>query len=104
MTRQLHEPHKIKTVRLLAFPTPDEQKKNLADAEFNVFRLKPSQVTFDMCSDAMNALSQEQLSAQFLGDEAYAGARNFENLQHADVRKEKPSRLRDAVRALRLPR
>ena len=31
----------------------------------------------------MNAVSQEQLSAQFLGDEAYAGARNFENLERA---------------------
>ena len=81
--QQPHEPHKIKTVRLLPFPTPDERKKHLADAQFNVFNLKPSQVTFDMCSNAMNAVSQEQLSAQFLGDEAYAGSRNFENLQRA---------------------
>jgi tyrosine phenol-lyase len=78
--QQIHEPHKIKTVRLLPFPTLDERKKNLAEARFNVFNLLPSQVTFDMCSNAMNAVSQEQLSAQFLGDEAYAGARNFENL------------------------
>jgi len=80
---QTHEPHKIKTVRLLPFPTLEERKKNLAEAKFNVFNLLPSQVTFDMCSNAMNAVSQEQLSAQFLGDEAYAGARNFEHLQQA---------------------
>jgi len=79
----VHEPHKIKTVRLLPFPTLEERKKFLADAKFNVFNLLPSQVTFDMCSNAMNAVSQEQLSAQFLGDEAYAGARNFEHLQQA---------------------
>jgi tyrosine phenol-lyase len=78
---QIHEPHKIKTVRLLPFPTEDERKKYLAEAHFNVFNLLPAQVTFDMCSNAMNAVSQEQLSAQFLGDEAYAGARNFETLQ-----------------------
>jgi len=77
----IHEPHKIKTVRLLPFPTLDERKKYLAEAKFNVFNLRPSQITFDMCSNAMNAVSQEQLSAQFLGDEAYAGARNFEHLQ-----------------------
>jgi tyrosine phenol-lyase len=76
-----HEPHKIKTVRLLPFPTLEERKKNLAEAKFNVFNLLPSQVTFDMCSHATNAVSQEQLSSQFLGDEAYAGARNFERLQ-----------------------
>ena len=80
---RIHEPHKIKTVRLLPFPTPDERKQYLAKAQFNVFNLLPSQVTFDMCSNAMNAVSQEQLSAQFLGDEAYAGARNFEHLQQA---------------------
>ena len=80
---QIHEPHKIKTVRLLPFPSFDKRKKNLAQAHFNVFNLLPSQVTFDMCSDAMNAVSQEQLSAQFLGDEAYAGARNFEHLQQS---------------------
>jgi tyrosine phenol-lyase len=79
--RAIHEPHKIKTVRLLPFPTVEERKQFLAGAQFNVFNLLPSQVTFDMCSNAMNAVSQEQLSAQFLGDEAYAGARNFETLQ-----------------------
>ncbi len=80
---RIHEPHKIKTVRLLPFPSLDERKQDLAKAQFNVFNLLPSQITFDMCSNAMNAVSQEQLSAQFLGDEAYAGARNFEHLQQA---------------------
>jgi tyrosine phenol-lyase len=79
----MHEPHKIKTVRLLPFPSLDERKRYLANVRFNVFHLLPSQVTFDMCSNAMNAVSQEQLSVQFLGDEAYAGSRSFEKLQQA---------------------
>jgi tyrosine phenol-lyase len=78
-----HEPHKIKTVRLLSFPTVEERRKHLADARFNVFNLTPRQVTFDMCSNAINAVSQEQLSGQLIGDEAYAGARNFEALRDA---------------------
>ena len=78
-----HEPHKIKTVRLIAFPTLEERKKNLAAANFNVFNLTPSQVTHDMCSYGTSAVSQEQLSGQLLGDEAYAGARNFEGLTRA---------------------
>ncbi len=77
------EPHKIKTVRLLSFPTPEERKKHLAEARFNVFNLTPSQITFDMCSTGTSASSQEQLSGQLLGDEAYAGSRNFESLQAA---------------------
>ncbi len=79
----IHEPHKIKTVRLLSFPKLEERKKNLADARFNVFNLTPTQVTFDMCSQGTSAFSQEQLAGQFIGDEAYAGSRNFEALETA---------------------
>jgi len=79
----LHEPHKIKTVRRIPFPSLEVRKKNLADAQFNVFNLTPSQINFDMCSYGTGAMSQEQLSGQLLGDEAYAGAVNFENLQKA---------------------
>jgi len=45
--------------------------------------LTSSQVTFDMCAYGTGAMSQEQLSGQFIGDEAYAGSRNFETLLHA---------------------
>ena len=37
-----HEPHKIKTIRPVAFPSLEERKKNLAEAHFNVFNLTPS--------------------------------------------------------------
>ena len=79
----LHEPHKTKTVRLLSFPTVEERKKHLASVHFNVFHLSPSQVNFDMRSRGTSAMSQEQLAGQLTGDEAYAGARNFESLQDA---------------------
>ncbi|MFO0761732.1 MAG: tryptophanase [Byssovorax sp.] len=79
----LHEPHKIKTVRLVAFPTLEERKKNLLAAHFNVHNLTPAQVTFDLCSYGTSAMSQEQLAGQLVGDEAYAGARNFDNLVRA---------------------
>ncbi len=78
-----HEPHKIKTVRPISFPTLEERRKYLAKAHFNVFNLTPSQVGLDMCSLGTSAMTQEQLSGQLIGDEAYAGARNFERLQRA---------------------
>ncbi|MBN2801447.1 MAG: tryptophanase [Deltaproteobacteria bacterium] len=81
MSTPLHEPHKIKTVRPLHFPTLEERKKALAKVDFNVFHLRSSQVSFDMGSLGTSAMSQEQLSGQYIGDEAYAGARNFESLQ-----------------------
>jgi len=75
-----HEPHKIKTVRLISFPTLEERKRRLAEARFNVYLLPPAHVTFDMLSTGTSARSQEQLAGELLGDEAYAGARNFEAL------------------------
>ncbi|MBW2736373.1 MAG: tryptophanase [Deltaproteobacteria bacterium] len=78
-----HEPHKIKTVRHLAFPSLEERKRFLAEADFNVFNLTPSQISLDLCSLGTSALSQEQLAGQMIGDEAYAGSRNFEALQDA---------------------
>ncbi len=78
-----HEPHKIKTVRLLGFPTLEERKKHLAKVAFNVWHLTPAQVNFDMCSLGTSAFTQEQLSGQLVGDEAYAGSRNFERLEEA---------------------
>ena len=79
----VHEPHKIKTICPVAFPSLEERKRYLAEAHFNVFNLTPSQVGFDMCSLGTSAMTQEQLSGQLIGDEAYAGARNFERLEQA---------------------
>jgi len=79
----VHEPHRIKTVRLLSFPTLEQRKRFLADAHFNVLRLTPQQLNFDMCSSGTSAFSAEQLSCQMLGDEAYAGSVSFEKLQHS---------------------
>ena len=81
MPTPLHEPHKIKTVRHISFPSLETRKKALAKVNFNVFHLTPAQVSFDMCSLGTSAVSQEQLSGQYIGDEAYAGSRNFEQLQ-----------------------
>ncbi|MCP5020235.1 MAG: hypothetical protein GY930_00530, partial [bacterium] len=81
MNTQVHEPHKIKTVRLLTWPKLEKRKRLLADAGFNVFNLSPHQVSFDMCSMGTSAFSQKQLAGQYIGDEAYAGARNFMNLE-----------------------
>lgn len=82
-TTPLHEPHKIKTVRLVAFPTLEERKRNLSRAHFNTFNLVPSQVSFDMLSYGTSAMSQDQIAGQLVGDEAYAGARNFDTLVNA---------------------
>ncbi len=92
-TTPLHEPHKIKTVRLVAFPTLEERKRNLSRAHFNIFNLTPSQVTFDMVSYGTSAMSQEQLAGQLVGDEAYAG-----RAQLRDARRRREPRPRPHLR------
>ncbi|MCB9645834.1 MAG: tryptophanase [Deltaproteobacteria bacterium] len=77
------EPHKIKTVRLIPFPSFEARKKALAAANFNVFHLPASAVSYDMSALGTAAMSQEQLAGQLIGDEAYAGSRNFETLEQA---------------------
>lgn len=78
-----HEPHKFKTIRNMLLTTLEERKGFLHDAYFNTHLLLPSQVTFDLCSFGTSAESQEMMSGYLIGDEAYAGARNFDELQRA---------------------
>jgi len=75
-----HEPHKIKSIRNLTYFSLSDRLKYLRNVDFNVGSLPSSLVTFDMVSQGSSAMSQEQVSALFLGDEAYAGARNFVTL------------------------
>jgi len=78
-----HEPHKIKSVRPVHFFSLEERKKFLEEVEFNTGLLPDSQITFDMTTQGTSAMSQDQVGALFLGDEAYAGARNFYHLTEA---------------------
>ncbi len=76
----LSEPHKIKSIRRLHIKTFQERKVLLREAGYNTFRLHSDQVTYDMTSQGTSARSQEQESGVLLGDETYAGSRNFEKL------------------------
>ncbi len=76
----IHEPYKIKSIRNINFFSLQERLQYLRDVDFNPGLLPSSLVTFDMVAQGSSAMSQEQVGALFLGDEAYAGARNFVTL------------------------
>ena len=76
-----HEPFKTKSIRELNFYSISERKRFLRDVNYNVGLLPASAVTFDMTTQGTSAMSQEQVGSLFIGDEAYAGARNFQALQ-----------------------
>src|SRR5690606_35314277 len=82
--RTIIEPFRIKSVEPIRMTTPEERRRLIREADYNLFSLHAEDVLIDMLTDSGTAaMSAAQWGAMMNADESYAGSRSFFRFEEA---------------------
>jgi tyrosine phenol-lyase len=78
------EMHKVRIVQQTSLPPITRRREAIGEAGYNTFLLRTRDIFLDMLTDSgTNAMSDNQLAAMMVSDDAYAGGESFYRLADA---------------------